>query len=191
MRLATAHLASGTARYEQHIRVGRHELVSDEPAALGGTDAGTSPYGLLLASLAACTAITLRMYADRKGWELGAVRVDLEMVRDGDVERITRTIELALDARRRAAGAARRDRRQDAGHQDAAPRRRDRRRRCARLIDELEQRVDAERLAQVAYPFRDRALRARHDDDPEFPEARMAPDHREDLPAVHVVHVEV
>ena len=94
-RLATAHLVSGAARYEQHIRVGHHELVADEPTALGGADAGTSPYGLLLASLAACTAITLRMYAERKGWELGTMRVDLEMVRDGDVERIARTLELA------------------------------------------------------------------------------------------------
>jgi putative redox protein len=94
-RLATAHLVSGAAPYAQQIRVGHHELVADEPAALGGGDTGTSPYGLLLASLAACTAITLRMYAERKGWELGTLRVDLEMVRDGDVERIARTLELA------------------------------------------------------------------------------------------------
>ena len=91
-RIATAHLVSGTARFEQRIRVGHHELVADEPAALGGGDAGVTPYGLLLSSLAACTAITLRMYADRKGWELGTVRVDLVMTRDGDVERIERTI---------------------------------------------------------------------------------------------------
>jgi putative redox protein len=94
-RLATAHLVSGVAPYEQRIRIGHHELVADEPSALGGGDAGASPYGLLLASLAACTSITLRMYADRKGWELGPVRIDLEIVRDGDTERIARTILLA------------------------------------------------------------------------------------------------
>jgi putative redox protein len=94
-RLATAHLVSGVAPYEQRIRIGHHELVADEPAAIGGRDAGASPYGLLLASLAACTAITLRMYADRKGWELGPVHIDLEIVRDGDTERIARTIKLA------------------------------------------------------------------------------------------------
>lgn len=94
-RLATAHLVSGTARYAQHIRVSHHELTADEPTVLGGGDTGVSPYGLLLSSLAACTAITLRMYADRKGWELGPMKVDLEMIRDGDVERITRTLELA------------------------------------------------------------------------------------------------
>jgi putative redox protein len=92
-RLATAHLTSQPTRYAQAIRVGRHELVADEPAALGGTDAGVAPYGLLVASLAACTSITLRMYAERKGWELGEVKVDLELTRDGDRETIHRTIQ--------------------------------------------------------------------------------------------------
>ena len=91
-RLATAHLTSQPARYAQHIRVGHHELVADEPVALGGGDAGVAPYGLLVASLAACTSITLRMYAERKGWELGEIHVDLEMIRDGDAETIARKI---------------------------------------------------------------------------------------------------
>ncbi len=95
VRLATVHLDSGSAPYAQTIRVGHHSLVADEPTALGGADAGASPYGLLLASLAACTSITLRMYADRKGWELGAVHVDLVMGREHGEERIERTIELA------------------------------------------------------------------------------------------------
>jgi putative redox protein len=97
-RLATAHLTSQPARYAQQIRVGHHELVADEPAALGGGDAGIAPYGLLVASLAACTSITLRMYAERKGWELGEVKVDLEMARDGDAETIKRTIEFGAAA---------------------------------------------------------------------------------------------
>jgi putative redox protein len=102
--MTTAHLTSGTAAYEQHIRIGRHELIADEPPALGGADAGSSPYGLLLASLAACTSITLRMYADRKGWTLGEVKVDAAFVRDGDAERIDRRITLsgALTERQRA-----------------------------------------------------------------------------------------
>jgi putative redox protein len=94
-RVASAHLESGAAPYAQHLRLGKHALVADEPAAGGGADAGPAPYALLLASLAACTSITLRMYADRKGWDLGVVRVDLHMVRvDGD-ERIERAITLA------------------------------------------------------------------------------------------------
>ncbi len=93
-RLAVVHLTSGAAKYEQRIRAGRHEVVADEPPSLGGADAGLPPYGLLCASLAACTSITLQMYADRKGWDLGQVKVDLEMTRDGDVERIARTIEV-------------------------------------------------------------------------------------------------
>jgi putative redox protein len=93
--LATAHLESGEAKYAQTIRVGRHVVTADEPAALGGGDAGATPYGLLLASLAACTSITLRMYAERKGWELGHVRVDLVMTRAGDVETIARTVHVA------------------------------------------------------------------------------------------------
>jgi len=93
--LATAHLDSGTAPYAQSLRVGRHNLTADEPAQLGGGDAGPAPYGLLVAALAACTSITLRMYADRKGWQLGPVHVDVAIERDGDTERIARTIRLA------------------------------------------------------------------------------------------------
>jgi putative redox protein len=93
--LATAHLDSETAPYAETIRVGRHTLTSDEPAQLGGADAGPAPYQLLLAALAACTGITLRMYAARKGWDLGPLHVDLLMLRENDEERIERTIKLA------------------------------------------------------------------------------------------------
>jgi len=96
-RLATAHLDSGTVRYAQTIRVGHHTLVADEPASVGGGDTGASPYGLLLAALAACTSITLRMYGDRKGWELGAVHVDLVMERTSDGEHIQRTIRIGAN----------------------------------------------------------------------------------------------
>ncbi len=91
--LANAHSDALGPRYAQMIQTGHHELVADEPATAGGADVGSSPYGLLLASLAACTAITLRMYADRKGWELGPVHIDLSIGRSAEgVERITRTI---------------------------------------------------------------------------------------------------
>jgi putative redox protein len=62
----------------QDVTAGRHALVSDEPSAAGGTDAGPDPYALLLAALGACTSMTLRLYAQRKGWPLEAVTVELE-----------------------------------------------------------------------------------------------------------------
>jgi putative redox protein len=64
--------------YSHEIEVDGHTVVTDEPAEAGGNDEGPSPTRLLTASLAACTATTVEMYADRKGWELGAVEVDVE-----------------------------------------------------------------------------------------------------------------
>ncbi|MBB06374.1 MAG: osmotically inducible protein C [Pseudooceanicola sp.] len=62
----------------QEISVGdRHHLLADEPLAYGGTNRGPSPYGLLAAGLGACTSMTIRMYARRKGWPLEHVAVDV------------------------------------------------------------------------------------------------------------------
>jgi len=68
---------SGDGRFTNVITNGRHETFADEPVEAGGVDCGPTPYELLLASLGACTTITLRMYADRKGWPLEHVAVDL------------------------------------------------------------------------------------------------------------------
>jgi putative redox protein len=62
---------------------GGHTLVVDEPAEVGGTDTGPRPTQLLAASLAGCTAITVEMYADRKGWDVGPIEVDVDLVYDG------------------------------------------------------------------------------------------------------------
>jgi putative redox protein len=64
--------------YTHEVEVDGHAVVTDEPAEAGGGDEGPSPTRLLTASLAACTATTVEMYANRKGWELGAVEVDVE-----------------------------------------------------------------------------------------------------------------
>ena len=68
---------TGKSLYTE-ISVNGHTLVADEPENLGGTDAGPNPYDYLVGALGACTAMTLRMYADRKGWPLESVTVRLE-----------------------------------------------------------------------------------------------------------------
>ncbi|OBF42304.1 osmotically inducible protein C [Mycobacterium sp. ACS1612] len=67
---------TGPRSYTQHITAGAHHLIADEPTPVGA-DAGPTPYDLLLAALGACTSMTVRMYADRKGWALEDVRVTL------------------------------------------------------------------------------------------------------------------
>lgn len=91
----------------QEVELGRHRIVADEPVTGGGTDAGPGPYDLLLASLGTCKAITLRLYAGRKGWPLEGVTVKLEHSRvhaedckncetkDGLLDHIEVEIELA------------------------------------------------------------------------------------------------
>ncbi len=68
---------SGNGPYAQFITAGRHVMGADEPERLGGHDSGASPYEYVLAGLGACTAMTLRMYADRHGWRLQKIAVEL------------------------------------------------------------------------------------------------------------------
>jgi putative redox protein len=82
--------------FAQTIHAGAHALTADEPASNGGTDTGPAPYALLLSAVGACTSITLRMYAQRKGWELGEIHMQLKMLRGADgAERIERTLRFA------------------------------------------------------------------------------------------------
>lgn len=67
----------GTEKYTTEIMARKHHLIADEPKDVDGNDFGPNPYELLLSSLGACTAMTLRMYADRKGWPLEEVIVHL------------------------------------------------------------------------------------------------------------------
>lgn len=69
---------SGRGRYQQDVQVGQHRLVADEPASMGGGDSGPAPFDFLLTALGACTSMTLRMYAERKGLMLRRVSVELQ-----------------------------------------------------------------------------------------------------------------
>ena len=92
--MAHAKGSIGTTNYAVSITAGHHQLSADEGAGLGGKDVGPAPYELLCAALCACTAITLRMYAERKGWQLRAVHVDVYFKREGEEGAIARVLSL-------------------------------------------------------------------------------------------------
>ena len=79
-------IARRTAGYAHEVEIdGEFTLTMDEPESTGGTNTGPRPTRVLAASLAACTAITVEMYADRKGWDLGELNVEVEVDYDGPV----------------------------------------------------------------------------------------------------------
>lgn len=100
---AEAHI--GHEHYQTTITSAGHTLIADEPETSMGTNLGMSPYSLLLSSLGACTAITLRMYADRKMWVVNGIDVKLDLYRinaDTIIERkITFTGNLTDEQRNR------------------------------------------------------------------------------------------
>jgi putative redox protein len=103
---------TGAGAYALEILAGRHRLTADEPVEAGGSDTGPNPYELLAAALAACTVMTLRMYAKHKGLEVGAIRCAVRHAKihaqdcatcateTGRVDRFERVIEIEgpLDA---------------------------------------------------------------------------------------------
>ncbi|TMA25147.1 MAG: OsmC family peroxiredoxin [Deltaproteobacteria bacterium] len=92
MDLIAAATADTDSGYATRVKAGHHDLTSDEPPARGGTDTGPSPTALLLAALAACTSITMRMYAEKKKWELGHIHVRVRQVKADGAEHIEREI---------------------------------------------------------------------------------------------------
>src|SRR5215471_8170687 len=95
--MAHATASIGIAHYAVSIDANGHKIAADEPQSNGGANSGPAPYDLLLAGLGACTSITLRMYADRKGWDLQSLEVDLTYSREGEKERIHRRLHLVGD----------------------------------------------------------------------------------------------
>lgn len=99
----------GKSGYTTEVIAGRHQLIADEPASVGGNDEGPTPYGFLLSGLGACTAMTLRMYADHKSIKLEEVEVQLKHDKvhrqdgensessKGKIDQITRKIKLSGD----------------------------------------------------------------------------------------------
>lgn len=104
-RLSVLHLE----KYQHEATARGHSIVVDEPENAGGQDKGLTPYELLLAALGSCTAITLRMYAERKGWPLDDVAVEVSHERthaqdcadceteEGRLDVIRRRVELVGD----------------------------------------------------------------------------------------------
>ena len=107
---------SGPSGFANSIRACAHQLLVDEPVNVGGTDTSPNPYEYLLGALGGCTSMTLRMYADRKGWPREDIRVRLThakihakdcgdcKTKEGPSDRITMDIEVAgpLDEAQRA-----------------------------------------------------------------------------------------
>ena len=98
---------TGGGAYQARVRVGAHTFLADEPASLGGLGSGPSPFELVSAGLGACSVMTMRMYAERKGWPLerATVRVVHAKRRDqtpADVFKRAITLEGPLDEAQRA-----------------------------------------------------------------------------------------
>ena len=96
---------TGQSKFQQNAKVGKHTLLADEPLSVGGADTGPSPYDYLAIALGACTTMTMRMYADHKGYDIGKLSVDVSHAkvhaqdcadcgegRQGRVDRFERTI---------------------------------------------------------------------------------------------------
>lgn len=77
------------SRFKTKVYAGGHLIYADEPTELGGTDEGMNPGALLLASLGSCTAITIRMYADRKEIPLESIKIDLAICKEEEMSKET------------------------------------------------------------------------------------------------------
>ncbi len=88
---------TGAGRFQAEVRMGRTHFLADEPLEVGGQGSGPSPFEMVSAGLGACTAMTLRLYAERKGLPLGLVSVAVSHHRVDGAERFERTVSLGGD----------------------------------------------------------------------------------------------
>ncbi|MBU6358631.1 MAG: OsmC family protein [Chloroflexi bacterium] len=103
-KITSVHTSISENKYRSKITAGVHMLIADEPVNEGGLDLGPTPIQLLAGSLGSCTTITLRMYADRKGWPLQGADVNVTIDRTTTQASIQRNIRLhgPLDETQRA-----------------------------------------------------------------------------------------
>lgn len=94
MEKITAHL--GTQNYKTEVKTATNSIIVDEPFDLGGEDLGFNPHELLAASLGTCTVITLKMYANHKGWDLKDVNIEVtfDWIKEENKSIFNRNIEL-------------------------------------------------------------------------------------------------
>ncbi|MBK9261630.1 MAG: OsmC family protein [Polyangiaceae bacterium] len=85
---------TGEGKFQQFVLAGPHRSLADEPHDLGGDDTGPSPFDHVFAGLGACTSMTVKMYADRKGWPLSAVEVTVSGEKQGDGYHLKRSVKL-------------------------------------------------------------------------------------------------
>jgi putative redox protein len=88
---------TGAGRYQVEAKVGSSSILIDEPVSVGGLGSGPNPYGLLSAALGSCTLMTMRLYAERKGWPLARARVKVTHHRSGLEARDVFSRDIALE----------------------------------------------------------------------------------------------
>ena len=89
--IASAEAENKGELYTTSVRSGEHSWVADEPAAAGGTNAGPAPGDLLCMALASCKSITLRMYVQRKQWNIDVINVKVNLVRRNEIPAVPNT----------------------------------------------------------------------------------------------------
>lgn len=95
--MTAVRVSSNASRYGQDVTIRQFHLNADEPPSIGGDDSGPTPFEWVLTGLGACKAITLQMYAERKGWNLEQVAVDLHYDNQADQPVIHADLAIAGD----------------------------------------------------------------------------------------------